>query len=332
MTSLLSLLVLLFKHNSALQAPCDIFEYNETPCVAAHSTVRALYSEYDGMLYEVQRQSDNKTLDIGVKSASGFADAASQDAFCKGTNCVVTGIYDQSPQQNHLYRAPAGGAHHAADNLVNASRLSLTVGGNAVYAAYFEGGMGYRVDNVYGVATGNEPETIYMVTSGKHYNGGCCFDYGNAETDNNDDGKSTMEALYFGSSTGWGRGNGNGPWIMADLENGLWAGNERVNDKNIPITTDYVFAMLKGGENGFALKGADANGKSPSTLQKFFDGPRPAGYQPMHKQGAIILGIGGDNSDRAIGTFFEGAMTYGYTTDATDEAVFQNVVAAKYGM
>ena len=26
-----------------------------------------------------------------------------------------------------------------------------------------------------------------MVTSGRHYNDGCCFDYGNAEVDNNDD-------------------------------------------------------------------------------------------------------------------------------------------------
>ena len=26
---------------------------------------------------------------------------------------------------------------------------------------------------------------------------------------------------------------------------------------------------------------------------------------PMHKQGAIILGSGGDNSDGAVGTFYE---------------------------
>ena len=55
-----------------------------------------------------------------------------------------------------------------------------------------------------------------MVTRGDHVNGGCCFDYGNAETDNDDDGRGTMEALYFGT---WGdRGKGKGPWVMADLE------------------------------------------------------------------------------------------------------------------
>ena len=216
------------------------------------------------------------------------------------------------------------------DKPVNASRQSLTINTrNRVYAAYFEGGMGYRIDKTSGIAVGNEAETIYTVTSGKHFNGGCCFDYGNAETNNNDDGKSTMEALYFGNATGWGRGAGKGPWIMADLENGLWAGNQSVNSGNTPITSDFVFAMLKGGENGFALKGGDANGVS---LKVMYDGSRPQGYQPMHKQGSIILGIGGDNSDSAIGTFFEGAMTKGYTTDDIDNAVYKNVVAVKYAL
>ena len=36
------------------------------PCVAAHSTTRALYASYNGPLYQVMRQSDGKTLDIGV--------------------------------------------------------------------------------------------------------------------------------------------------------------------------------------------------------------------------------------------------------------------------
>lgn len=39
-----------------------------------------------------------------------------------------------------------------------------------------------------------------MVTSGKRFNGLCCFDYGNAETDNADDGDGTMEAIYFGNA------------------------------------------------------------------------------------------------------------------------------------
>ena len=86
--------------------------------------------------------------------------------------------------------------------------------------------------------------------------------------------------------------------------------------------------MVKGGSNGFALKGGDATQGGLTTM---YDGPRPSGYQPMKKQGSIILGIGGDNSDWAVGTFYEGAMTAGYSTDAIDDALQANIVAAGYG-
>ncbi|MFI9848717.1 AbfB domain-containing protein, partial [Nonomuraea sp. NPDC051941] len=55
-----------------------------------------------------------------------------------------------------------------------------------------------------------------------------------------------------------------------------------------------------------------------------------AGYNPMKKEGAIILGIGGDNSNGSAGTFYEGVMTSGYPTDATENAVQANIVAAGY--
>jgi len=51
----------------------------------------------------------------------------------------------------------------------------------------------------------------------------------------------------------------------------------------------------------------------------------------MHKEGAIILGIGGDNSNTAIGSFFEGAMTQGLPSDAAENSVQANVVSVGYG-
>jgi hypothetical protein len=51
----------------------------------------------------------------------------------------------------------------------------------------------------------------------------------------------------------------------------------------------------------------------------------------MHKQGSIILGIGGDNSDSSSGQWFEGVMASGAATAATVNAVQANIVAAKYG-
>ena len=137
-----------------------------------------------------------------------------------------------------------------------------------------------------------------------------------------------MESIYFGNSTGWSRGTGNGPWVMADIENGLWAGSDAVNQNAPPLHHDFVTGMVKGDSgNHFALKAGDAN---TGTLTTTHDGVRPPGYQVMKKQGAIILGIGGDNSDRAIGTWFEGVMTSGYSSNATDDLVQVNIAAAAY--
>src|SRR5262249_29257628 len=59
--------------------------------------------------------------------------------------------------------------------------------------------------------------------------------------------------------------------------------------------------------------------------------PTTSGYTPLHLEGAIILGIGGDNSNGSAGTFFEGVMTSGFPSDATENAVQANIVAAAYG-
>jgi hypothetical protein len=98
-----------------------------------------------------------------------------------------------------------------------------------------------------GIATGDQPETEYMVTSGTFYNGGCCFDYGNAETDNRAGDSATMEAVYFGNNAQWGKGEGKGPWVIADLENGLYPGPSfTANPKATSQTSTYVTAMVIG--------------------------------------------------------------------------------------
>ena len=95
------------------QGPCDIYAAGGTPCVAAHSTTRALSASYNDPLYQIMRQSDGKSLNIGVVQpsaidAGGYADAAAQDAFCANTICFIKVIYDQSGKGNHLCQAPPG--------------------------------------------------------------------------------------------------------------------------------------------------------------------------------------------------------------------------------
>jgi hypothetical protein len=464
--------------------PCDIYGSEGTPCVAALSTVRALFAGYRGPLYQVNRTTDGALLDVGLLAPGGFANAAAQDAFCApapgalpplnttvnlvplampdysfrhcdaqgfatptdgspdhefvliagldgsgvsfqsvnfpawyiarvstaepgrlgvvqapspadaswtvtpaaggvtltlgsegamslGSNltgscagnydpqsasvyleaagttwlvtkaspgpplptCVISKLYDQTTMRNDLGIGPAGG-NGAHDRPVGAARFPVNVSGHSVYAMYFEGGQGYRNDTTTGVATGNNPETIYMVTSGRHFNDGCCFDFGNAEVDNHDDGAGTMEAVYFGSwnakDSGWCGGAGpTGPWVMADLEDGLWAcGEPNAQNPNVTaLTSEFVVGMVKGGSTGWGIKAGDA---AVGPLATTYEGPRPPGYSPMKKQGALILGIGGDNSNSAIGTFFEGVVLSAVSTDAADDAVMANIVSV-YG-
>jgi hypothetical protein len=313
----------------ATGGPCDIYAAGNAPCVAAHSTVRALLAAYSGKLYQIKRASDGMTQDIGVESAGGFADAASQDTFCAGTTCTIPIVYDQSGKGNHLTVAPAGG-NGSADVAADAAAQKLTIGGHTVYAIYVAAGVGYRNNKTTGVATGSGAEGEYMVASGKHVNDGCCFDYGNAETNSKDNGNGHMEAVYLGKLCWFTPCNGSGPWVMADLENGLFAGGNGKSSDNTSVAYDYVTALVKGDSTNYAIKGGNSQS---GMLKTMYSGglPTTTGYNPMHKEGAIILGIGGDNSKVAVGTFFEGALTSGYPSDATDDAVQANIVAAGYG-
>ncbi|KAF3109340.1 hypothetical protein TWF103_005215 [Orbilia oligospora] len=314
--------------------PCDIYAAGNTPCVAAHATTRALYSAYTGALYQVKRAKDNAVTDIKPTSAGGPADSAAQDSFCSGTTCLISIIYDQSGHNNHLTQAPPGGFKGPAaggyDNLASATAAPVYLNGRKVYGVFVAPGTGYRNNKATGTAKGDQAQGIYAVLDGTHYNGGCCFDYGNAEISSTDTGNGHMETIYFGNNKVWGTGAGNGPWIMADLENGLFSGvNVGNNAGNPSITWRFVTAIVKGTANLWAIKGGDSTSGSLSTI---YSGKRPNanGYNPMSKEGAIILGIGGDNSNGAAGTFYEGVMTSGYPTDATENSVQADIVAARY--
>ena len=88
--------------------------------------------------------------------------------------------------------------------------------------------------------------------------------------------------------------------------------------------------MLKGGPNRLTLKGGSSQG-GLSSFKTQYDGARNGVDNPMKKQGAIILGIGGDNSNYAVGIFFEGAMTKGISSDEADDKVAENIASAGYG-
>jgi len=329
------------------EGPCDIYAAGGTPCVAAHSSTRALYASYNGPLYQVMRQSDGKTLDIGVVQPKegdlgGYADAASQDAFCANTYCWITKLYDQSGKGNHLVQAPRGGFSGPTmggfNNLPIADMAPVTIMGHKVYGVFIAPGMGMRLNDAKGTAVDDQSEGQYWVISGHHYNSGCCFDYGNAETDSRDDGDGTMETTYYGNANSWYYGQAPGPWIMTDQENNLvGCVNPTPNDKycrDLPsINWRFVAGTADGEAHHWRSMGGDAQS---GDLKVMYDGQRiindRSSYDPMRKQGAILLGNGGDNSNGSQGTFYEGAMTAAGTFPSKEinQKIHTNIVASKY--
>jgi hypothetical protein len=277
---------------------------------------------------------DNATQDIAVLNPEGLADADSQNLFCQNAICVITKVYDQSGNGNHLEYQGPGSSIGGLDEPASATGESVMVAGHKAYSLYLKPGNSYWVNgSANGVPTANAPESIYMVTNGTHTNDACCFDYGNSETDRSAGGAGSIDAIYFGTNCWWKTCSGTGPWVQADFEGGIYPGGSKAwNTNQVTLTSPFVTAMLKNnGTTSFALKGGNAQSGSLDTV---YDGLLPAGYGPMKKQGAIVLGSGGDccsvNRSYSEGTFYEGAVVAGYATDATDDLVHENIRAAGY--
>jgi len=302
------------------ERPCDLLA-STTPCVAAISTTRALYGAYAGPLYEVTRASDKKQMDIGLVRG-GYANTAAQDKFCSGTTCTITKIYDQTPNNNDLTPAPPGGAAKGPgpdgyDAPAVANALPAMVGGHKVYGIAILPGMGYRNDTAKGTAVNGQAEGVYMVTSALNLNGKCCFDFGNAETNNLDNDIGHMDAINIMCN-----GDPCTPDAGLDMENGIYG--------HLKVPTSNMFATDMGvcdGQHHYAIYQGNAQAGGLTSTGVI---PLPKGYQPMKQEGAIILGIGGDNSNWAKGYFFEGVMTAGMPGEAALRVVQANIVAAKY--
>ncbi|GGJ11809.1 hypothetical protein GCM10010121_022680 [Streptomyces brasiliensis] len=122
--------------------------------------------------------------------------------------------------------------------------------------------------------------------------------------------------------------------MQADLENGLFQSDAGYSKNTSNAGTGplpFVTALLKNnGQNHFALKYGNAQSGGLTTTYSGGE-PTAGGYSPMHQEGAIVLGTGGDNSSGSIGSFFEGVMTSGIPTDAAADAVQADIVSVGDG-
>lgn len=298
------------------------------------------------------------TAEVGTlidvpQTAAGFGDSSIVTTNCPiGTTCTVAKIYDQSGKGNDLTVAKAGrndgGDYAALDDFetVMNSKAELTVGGNAVHSLYMEARQGYRLTSPGNdVPTGTEAEGMYLLADGTHAGAACCWDFGNVTPDPK--AYAEMNTLFLGEAY-WGNGSGQPPWFGADFEAGVWMGGSQPSDPgwggldnpnptgnpNMPSMNGvkYALGFLKTNDNApdytYAL--GTANIATDDTVNRAYEGPYPKDHPPGHL-GAIVIGVGGDNSNNSWGTFYEGAVYKGYPEDATELAVMQNIKAAGYG-
>lgn len=361
------------------QLPCDLYANAGTPCVAAFSSTRALFARYGGPLYEVKRASDGASLNVGLLARGGYANIRPQEQFCAGTTCVVAKIYDQTREHNNLVpQAPTTALYSnttGSHGPVVANELPIVAGGHSVYGLKFDNhsptsvpcvtaatcignpGHAYNNGNVVakGVAVNGQAESVYGVFGGTYSGDQCCFDFGNSEVKGTDDGNGTMDALNFSRDCWDGCGAGSGPWVEADLENGMFmsgqttptpeypsaflGGSFQSGDgfccagtaRNLAMPYPFVTGMLNNpGSKTFTIKGGQA---ATGALTTYYSGPVPPGkgYSPMRQEGAIILGSGGDQGT-TDGEFFEGVMTIGVPADRAENAVQANIVKVGYRM
>jgi hypothetical protein len=281
--------------------------------------------------------------DIG-QTADGYQDSAALEALCpNGTICTVSLLYDQSGNGNNLPVAKAGlsagGMYSAMDDFESsATKGAVTAGGHKVYPLYMAAREGYRIQSKgKGMPVGNAAQGIYEIADGTRAGTACCWDFGNVTT--NPASYADMNTLFFGVAF-WGKGAGSGPWMMADFEAGVWAGGSkigdpgwgglndnqnRVNPANPSLKVPFAFGTLRTQTSQWTLRGADL--QTATNITTPYQGAMP---KPITNAGAIVLGVGGDNSNNSWGTFYEGAIVAGYPTDATDLAVFNNIKAVGY--
>jgi Alpha-L-arabinofuranosidase B, catalytic/Carbohydrate binding module (family 6)/Ricin-type beta-trefoil lectin domain-like len=326
---------------AATAEPCDIYASGGTPCEAAYSTTRALFEAYDGPLYQVQRASDSTYLNVGLESTGGVVNVAPENSFCAGTSCTITELYDQSSNANNMPISPgtscsgcsggnAGPGANGADIGAPAEALPVYVGGQPAYGILFNKfGTGYRDDSAKNLPTGSQADGLYSVMSSNVTSNQCCFDFGQGETNDSDDGDATMNAIYYGTDCWTGNCTGPGPWVGADIENGMYFSNTGANPTSTPSENASFLSAWEENNGSTNMTLQYGNAQSGGLIQTY-SGSLPSGYNPMKIQSSIELGTGGDNTALGTGEFYEAADVAGFPSQATQAAVQANIVAAGY--
>jgi hypothetical protein len=332
--------------------PCDIYKAANMPCASAYSMIRSLSKDYKGPLFQVRAgsSSTNNTMSGGTtkdiaQGPDGFVDSATVDEACGSTYCTVSVLYDHSGNGNDLKRgqkgSTAGGASGALDDYEScATKGKVKAGGHTVYSLYMNKIEGYRSSAVgKGMPTGTQPQGTYELADGTRKGSACCWDFGNVTTKPATEW-AFMDTISLGH-TWWGNSkDANWFGFAIDFEGGVWAGGSKVGDPGYgaldqvgPTNTNnpsmdkakFALGFIRVSQSEYAINVADLS--TATALKEAWKGPLPA---TIGHKGGIALGMGGDNSNNSMGTFYEGAMVAGYPTNDLEAKIMANIKAVGY--
>ena len=237
------------------------------PCVAAHSTVRALFGAYSGKLYQV-RNAAGTTKDILHADAGRLRRRrARKTRSVPARTCVITVVYDQSGKGNDLWyqgstmvpgstsSQPVEGDQRIADAQRSQGLLALHQPRQQLLGRRLEVRASPLGSGSRRAVHGDQRQALEQRVLLRL----------RKQRDRSKGGRlpapwtpSTSAAL----ATLGHRERGAGPWVMADLEYGVFtaASAPATRTRTDPTqTSTYVTAILKNnGTTEFALRGGDA--------------------------------------------------------------------------
>ena len=292
-------------------ASCDIYATAGTPCIAAHSMARRMFAAYTGNLFELERESDAATLNVGTLS-NGLVDTSPIAAFCSGTVCTVEEIYDQANTPSSGNNLPQTTQANQGVLIWNSSQYGSIPEVSLYGYRYFRN----RTATV-NMPTGASATTEYMVVDAQNKSNAAGGTYGNMENTVVDNGKGTMFALAYATGGAGTYGSGTGPWPGTDWEDGAQL-------YGLTPTAPFISMFTKYNPSSTTWELASGNAES-GALSTLVNGAPPAGYT-LNMEGGLSLGEGGDSTITPV-NFIEGAILATTSADATDASVQSSITA-----
>jgi len=324
----------------ATTSPCDALA---SGCQEAWSLTRTMRAAYVGPLFQIAKNSDRSTLDIG--QTGGVVDMSAASAFCGGTlsNCHIVQIYPNVNAANPLHYSTLGngGDVNRPDCTVPAvptrppCAAPLALGattGLPEIATNILGGpprFGYQYligtgtdGNSTGIVSGGADRTLVEIGQFQPGNGACCGNWGPSAHTLGVNGSSFLIALGFGDpGPGVLECNGNSYCATIDCEAGAGCNAtgfppSPLYSINLPTNSNLVIAKYNSATRQNSISFNAAN---------YYSVTAGVGYMATGTKWS--LGGGGDLTTPAPVKFWEGFITNAVASAGDETTLLANVKA-----